>query len=440
MINCINKCCAPITYCLQSPKSKAVVIALTVFCLSNAALYFVGFNWSVTLQASGSAALLTAIFLRMKSSTKKGSHVDSKPVPPQQSRSTPSRTDAAQPITPAQQPAKPQLLHFGRLLVSERIPPEKPEQNPQITPLSDAQKKECREFQEAWDKFDFTDFYNKAHKSDRHIFDLIDDVEAFRKLYQAHKLTPPKDPQEIVKEKNKNLDDAANLLHLKRWLEFISSNHLKVSVNTDQTNKHTPDQSDDGLISSKNWDRHDYMATSDAEKESRHDYIQWCFIMNCPSKYNDTAPILIGKEATDILANLKMEKSLLRKKLYFSLMGNFIVQLKFYGIEAVRSKDHIEFVPAQNFLVRFREWGTAGNHNHLRITRMLHSAYLVGLEAECHALRKFLQKLAAFMSKKEHAKFGIKNDAANIRASFFHFWRIPLPYLGLLEKEDKLLT
>jgi hypothetical protein len=63
--------------------------------------------------------------------------------------------------------------------------------------------------------------------------------------------------------------------------------------------------------------------------------------------------------------------------------------LRFYGLEF-----HLEKIElAKNFAVRSSNWLTPGNHNHLRLTRILRSLRLLGLESEAQALFRALSQL-----------------------------------------------
>ena len=63
--------------------------------------------------------------------------------------------------------------------------------------------------------------------------------------------------------------------------------------------------------------------------------------------------------------------------------------LRFYGLEFCSEKIEL----AENFAVRSSNWLTPGNHNHLRLTRILRSLRLLGLEPEAQALFRVLSQL-----------------------------------------------
>jgi Opioid growth factor receptor (OGFr) conserved region len=122
----------------------------------------------------------------------------------------------------------------------------------------------------------------------------------------------------------------------------------------------------------------DILAWDDARLESVHDYIQWLFPLPESSAFNWDAPLL----DTDTIEAFRAHASLRE-----NLLAAFLRMLAFYGLEL---GDTVQRAP--NFEGRARVWLHPGNHNHLRITRILKSLRLLGLEAEA-AL--FLQALEA---------------------------------------------
>jgi hypothetical protein len=58
--------------------------------------------------------------------------------------------------------------------------------------------------------------------------------------------------------------------------------------------------------------------------------------------------------------------------------------LAFYGLE-MRGTVSLSVTRASSFTERAENWVTPSNHNHLRITRILKSLRLLGLEAEAAA-------------------------------------------------------
>jgi hypothetical protein len=107
----------------------------------------------------------------------------------------------------------------------------------------------------------------------------------------------------------------------------------------------------------------DYHSFTNEEMENIHDYIQWMFPTNQPSLVNDDAPIL---NISDI--NETTRKAILKNLNRFNI-----------------------FIFNSNIFERF-------NHNHLRITRVIHCLRLFELDKEallfynkCSILNKNVQ-------------------------------------------------
>lgn len=124
----------------------------------------------------------------------------------------------------------------------------------------------------------------------------------------------------------------------------------------------------------------DFIYADDWTIEYLHTYIQYAFPLKEASNFNPTAPILTDDEiewirtpAGDAARN--------------NLMLMFNRMLTFYGF-AYTSESQI--VLADDFEKRRDTWLTYGNHNMLRITRILKSLTLLGHETEA---KKFFAAL-----------------------------------------------
>lgn len=120
---------------------------------------------------------------------------------------------------------------------------------------------------------------------------------------------------------------------------------------------------------------------NDEELEFHHDYIQWMFPLPEPSQFNPDAPLLTA----DDIATFRHD-ALLRSNLRKSLDRI----LAFLGLE---SETNAAVVEGANFSQRIPTVWAYFNHNWLRVTRILRSLKLLGLEEESRAL---FQKLDAF--------------------------------------------
>jgi hypothetical protein len=87
--------------------------------------------------------------------------------------------------------------------------------------------------------------------------------------------------------------------------------------------------------------------------------------------------------------------------------------LAFYGLE-MRATVPLTVVRSSKFIERSDDWITPSNHNHLRITRILKSLRLLGLESRSAA---FLQCLSAIY----HEELG--KEIPGISAAAFAFWQ-----------------
>lgn len=106
------------------------------------------------------------------------------------------------------------------------------------------------------------------------------------------------------------------------------------------------------------------------ELEFHHDYIQWLFPLPEPSAANASAPLLSNEDIAAFNSDDSLRKALLR---------SFELLLHFYGLELVGGGAEIEVVRGANVDERSKLWLTSGNHNFLRISRMLRSLSLLGL-------------------------------------------------------------
>ena len=119
-------------------------------------------------------------------------------------------------------------------------------------------------------------------------------------------------------------------------------------------------------------------AWGDDRLEAVHDYIQWVFPTRQPSGVNPFAPLV-----TDATVAAFERDATLRARLRQALDR----MLAFYGLAWSGNRIAID---EPRFPVRSRVWLRPGNHNHLRLTRMLDSLATLGLVAEARALQRCL--------------------------------------------------
>jgi hypothetical protein len=113
----------------------------------------------------------------------------------------------------------------------------------------------------------------------------------------------------------------------------------------------------------------------DARLEQVHDYIQWMFPLTEKSAFNIRAPVLTPSDISEFRSNPELRQN---------LKASFVRILGFYGL--ILSGSHLLKVKrALYFEEASANWISPGNHNHLRITRILKSLLILGLEEEALA-------------------------------------------------------
>jgi len=121
----------------------------------------------------------------------------------------------------------------------------------------------------------------------------------------------------------------------------------------------------------------DILSWPDEELEYSHDYIQTLFPLPEESRVNWNAP-LIDRQVFEAFRS----QDALRQK----LGDSFRRILAFYGFEpAVGEGRAFKVVKAANFPTASRNWLHRFDHNHLRITRIIRSLRILGLEDEARA-------------------------------------------------------
>ena len=136
--------------------------------------------------------------------------------------------------------------------------------------------------------------------------------------------------------------------------------------------------------------RSSILAWSDDELEYHHDYIQLLFPLPEGSPFNPSAPVI--DEVTFYAFRSRLE---LQTQLRASLQR----MLHFYGFQFASetgSGDHsqsLKVVDGSNYSEASRNWVRRFNHNHLRITRILRSLRVLGLEKEAQEFFKALKRV-----------------------------------------------
>jgi hypothetical protein len=147
---------------------------------------------------------------------------------------------------------------------------------------------------------------------------------------------------------------------------------------------------------------HDVLSYSDQDLEDTHDYIQWLFPLVERSKFNPFAPVLNA----DTQARFRRDSDL-----QAILCTSCHRMLQFYGLVCDAPKPPASVVALQPSFDQVRhQWMTPNNHNHLRLTRILKSLQLLGLE-KCS--RSIYQRLIAIAS----------NQPSSFTATTLRIWQ-----------------
>jgi opioid growth factor receptor-like protein len=122
------------------------------------------------------------------------------------------------------------------------------------------------------------------------------------------------------------------------------------------------------------------------ELEFNHDYIQWLFPLPEPSGASASAPIL----SDDDIARFQFDESLRER-----LLQSFELMLRFFGLELARAGDvgAISVGKARHFDERHKVWLNPGNHNFLRISRILRSLTLLGCSSYASVFLECLEEM-----------------------------------------------
>ena len=124
-----------------------------------------------------------------------------------------------------------------------------------------------------------------------------------------------------------------------------------------------------------------------ARLEGVHDYIQWLFPLPEPSAFNPQAPILTNETIDAFRGDAELRQRLLR---------SLALMLDFYGLTLESDGNRAPRIErARDFAAKSGDWLRTGDHNHLRLTRILTSVRLLGLDDHSRALYRCLAVIAA---------------------------------------------
>lgn len=119
--------------------------------------------------------------------------------------------------------------------------------------------------------------------------------------------------------------------------------------------------------------------------EYTHDYIQWLFPLKEKSRFNQNAPVLNDEVIQSFRTN---------ENLRLRLKKSLEVMLHFYGLQCNElGNTDIEITKSREYQERKLNWISKGNHNYLRLTRILTCLRLLGLEKYAQALFQCLNQI-----------------------------------------------
>lgn len=143
----------------------------------------------------------------------------------------------------------------------------------------------------------------------------------------------------------------------------------------------------------------DILQFTDAQLESIHDFIQWLFPLRERSGANPDAPRLDEKAIEEFRNRADLRDNLVRA---------FDRMLAFYGF--AREGERIFKTPK---FAEHAHWLSPGNHNHLRLTRILKSLSILGNEK---LARSFFESLRSVYDEER------RSGRCAITPRTFAFW------------------
>jgi hypothetical protein len=138
-------------------------------------------------------------------------------------------------------------------------------------------------------------------------------------------------------------------------------------------------KNDEGLFLS------DILKWDDSRLELTHTFIQWLFPIFDASQFNESAPILNSE-----VVQAFQDEPILRE----NLLKSFECMLRFYGLEIVYKDSKVKINRAFNIEKRQKIWLNQGNHNYLRITRILTCLRCLGFFDHAAAFYEILCDIA----------------------------------------------
>jgi hypothetical protein len=123
------------------------------------------------------------------------------------------------------------------------------------------------------------------------------------------------------------------------------------------------------------------LAWDDTKLEAYHDFIQWLFPLTEGSRAVPGSPVLQQAEIQAFKADPALQAR---------LNEAFRRMLAFYKFDYSQEGGEIKISPRPDWSSRKPHWLNKGNHNHLRITRILKSLTILGLPEQAQAFYQAL--------------------------------------------------
>ncbi len=120
---------------------------------------------------------------------------------------------------------------------------------------------------------------------------------------------------------------------------------------------------------------------SDWEFENTHDFIQWMFPLELKSNHSKTAPVVSKKDLEEMLNDPDVRKNLLKSLNVAEDFWGFTVEH-----QSITGEKPVGFKRYDSL-----NWPALSHHNYIRISRVIHSLKIFGLDKEAQELYEFLE-------------------------------------------------
>lgn len=149
---------------------------------------------------------------------------------------------------------------------------------------------------------------------------------------------------------------------------------------------------------------------SDRWLEETHDYIQWLFPLYAPSQFNPDAPLLTEDVCVAFNDSSRPDSKILQQNFSAAIYR----MLVFYGY-SVSPLAPNDVSPTGEWRDKSANWLTDGNHNFMRITRMLRCMCLLGRAPLAQSWHHSLNALAKVHPKTVSSRtLGFWNEAITL--------------------------